>query len=479
MLSEGPAPLPLRKSLRAKAWIATLALLAYLLGAGLYIAGERQDIFVSMQALDELARHEKALALTAAAVSGALVDVSEASSAGQAAPSPVSELGLYMESCAKLFEALAPHGASYVLLQRSIERSYAVLQQQPVRAHWIDLREALHRASEDLEIRQRRLLDERESLTTGYHRQYDAVTVESLLLAALGLLAFGSLAGWFFARLAADIRRLQEHAQAIVRGSRGVAMNVRREDELGRLMHAVNHMAADLDEREKHIELEAQQRSHQDKLLTVGALAAGVAHEVNNPLAVIAGVAQELQSQPGGPSAEQVAQGAELILAQARRAGQAARQLAEVAAPQAAEKDWIDLNALLRQAVQLLAYDRRYRRFVFDMHADPTLPAVHSSGHALQQVLGQLLSLVCDALAARGGAEPRLRLITLPERDGVSLQVLFEPVLDFSRGEVQRSLLLCRAVLEPLRAQLAFGQVEGPLQRIKFSLPAGSGGDEG
>ncbi len=478
-MSDRLATVPLRKSLRAKAMIATLALLAYLLGAGLYIAGERAHLYDSMQALGELARHEKALALTVAAVSSALVDVSEASSAGQAEPSPVSDLRLYMESCAKLFEELATYDAGYTLVQRSIERNYAVLQQAPLRANWIDLREALHRASEDLEIRHRRLADQRELLTSGYHRQYDAVTVESLLLAVLGLVAFGSLAAWFFARLSADIRRLQEHAQAIVRGTRGVALNVRREDELGRLMHAVNHMAADLDKREKHIEFEAQSRSHHDKLLTVGALAAGVAHEVNNPLAVISGVAQELQSQPGGPSAEQLAQGTALILAQARRAGQAARQLAEVAAPRAAESDWIDLNALLRQAVQLLGYDRRYRRFAFDVRADPALPAVHSSGHALQQVLAQLLALVCDALVARGVAQPGVRLVTLAEQDGVSLQILFEPVLDFSRGEVQRSLLLCRAVLEPLRAQLAFGQVEGPLQRIQFSLPAGAGGDEG
>jgi two-component system, NtrC family, sensor kinase len=478
-MSEGLAPLPLRHSLRAKGLLATLALLGYLLGAGLYIAGERERVFNSMQALESLSRHEKSLALTSAAVASALVDVSEASNAGQAEAPPVSDLRLYMEACARMFEELGEHDPSYALVQRSIERSYGSLQAQPVRANWIDLRETLRRASDDLDIRYRRLVDERATLNTGYHRQYDAVTVESLLLGLLGLAAFGTLAAWFFARLARDIRRLQEHALAIVRGSRGVAMDVKREDELGRLMGAVNRMAEDLDARERHIELDAQSRSHQDKMLAVGALAAGVAHEVNNPLAVITGVAQELQALPEAPTREQLAQSAQLILSHAQRAGQAARQLAEMAAPQPAEMDWVDLNALLRQAVQLLGYDRRYRRFAFDLQADAGMPAVRTSAQAVQQVLGQLLSLVCDALAAHSQLQPVLQLRTTPHEGGAVLQILFAPVLDFSRGEVQRSLLLCRAIVEPLRGQLAFGQVPGPLQRIQLSLPADAGGDEG
>ncbi len=44
-------PLPVHQSLRAKGWFATLALLAYLLGSALYIAGERGRIYDNIQAL--------------------------------------------------------------------------------------------------------------------------------------------------------------------------------------------------------------------------------------------------------------------------------------------------------------------------------------------------------------------------------------------------------------------------------------------
>jgi hypothetical protein len=59
------------------------------------------------------------------------------------------------------------------------------------------------------------------------------------------------------------------------------------------------------------------------------------------------------------------------------------------------------------------------------------------------------------------------------------VQVLLAPVLDFNRSEAQRQLLLCRAIVEPLRGRLAFGQTDGALQRIKLQLPADPNGGEG
>ncbi len=264
------------------------------------------------------------------------------------------------------------------------------------------------------------------------------------------------------------------HARQIVGGSRGVALEVQRDDELGRLMHAVNRMAADLDEREQRIELDRERRSHQDKMLAVGAVAAGMAHEVNNPLAVIAGSAEALKAAALQRGDAAAAEDAERIAAQAHRAGQAAQRLADAAAPQPVQRDWIDLLTLVRRVLQWMGYDRRYRGFVFEVQAPPDLPAVYGSAEAVQRVLVQMLTLACDALATQhqSRASP---CIALSHGDAtVELKIVFPAQLDFTQENVQRAVLLGRAALAPLGAQLAFGQGPAGCNHIKLSLPMDS-----
>ncbi len=472
-------PLPARKSLRSKAFGVTLVLVAYVLACAAYLSIERAKVTDSMLSLEQLSRHERALALTENAIRSAVIDVREVGAGDQALPFTSSGLTLNIEDGARLFETLGEFDPAYALLQRATLRSYASLLAQPVRDNWVDLRNTLARVRDDLEIRRAQLVVQRAAVTQAYYRHYDAVSVESLLMVMFGVLGFGSVAAVFFASLTLDIRRLEEHARQIVRGTRGVALAVRRDDELGRLMNAVNLMSAALDEREKRIELEVQRRSHQDKMMAVGALAAGVAHEVNNPLAVISGVAQEWRGAAMLPTREQLVEGAQLILSQTARAAQAPPHLAQAAAPAVAEMDRVDLKDLVRRVVQLMGYDKRWRRCNFDMTLDPTLPALLTSADAIQQVLMQMLAMGCDAMVAQPALGVCVGLSTAAEDGFVEVRLDFPPVLDFTRGEVQRAMLLARAIVEPLRCRLAFGQAGGQGLRVKLALPADFGGAEG
>jgi hypothetical protein len=124
--------------------------------------------------------------------------------------------------------------------------------------------------------------------------------------------------------------------------------------------------------------------------------------------------------------------------------------------------------------VQWMSYDRRYRGFTFDVQAPADLPAAYSSAEAVQRVLTQMLTLACDALAAR--EQPRAPLTITLSRAAATVEVCldFPAPLDFSQEEVQRGVLLGRAALAPLAAQLAFGQDGTGGSRIKLALPMNS-----
>ena len=83
-------------------------------------------------------------------------------------------------------------------------------------------------------------------------------------------------------------------------------------------------------------------------------------------------------------------------------------------------------------------------------------------------------TLACDALATQG--QPRASpCIALSRGDAtVALQIVFPAQLDFTQEDVQRGVLLGRAALAPLGAQLAFGQGPSAGSHIKLVLPMNS-----
>ncbi len=153
-----------------------------------------------------------------------------------------------------------------------------------------------------------------------------------------------------------------------------------------------------------------------DKLSSIGLLAAGVAHEVNTPLAVISTYAQMLAKQVGGDGQKTML--LEKIAKQTFRASEIVNSLLNFSRTSTTELTDVDLNRLVRDTVSLIDHQLREAHVTVNFHLAKDLPTVRGNSGKLQQVL---LNLFINARDAMDGSDRRegkqLTIITRTERE--------------------------------------------------------------
>jgi two-component system NtrC family sensor kinase len=195
---------------------------------------------------------------------------------------------------------------------------------------------------------------------------------------------------------------------------------------LNRDFHAVGRIVI-VDDITDRINMETQ-LTQAEKLSSIGLLAAGVAHEVNTPLAVISSYAQMLSKQLGRQSPGDDLSYARLqpvlekITQQTFRASEIVNGLLNFSRMGPVDFGRVDLNAMVRDTVLLLEHQMRASgvQVVADLAAE--LPAVGGNRGKLQQVLVNLALNSRDALhEKRSGSQ--LRIVTRRTLKGVELRV--------------------------------------------------------
>ena len=138
-----------------------------------------------------------------------------------------------------------------------------------------------------------------------------------------------------------------------------------------------------------------------EKLASLGQLAAGAAHEINNPLTAILGYADMLISEHQPKDRAHTI--AEKIRDQARRTKDLVNNLLSFARQVPAEKQLLDLNTVLTGAVQLRNLDLRQKNIRIEMEGHSVLPAIRGDPNQLLQVFYHLISNSVDAMESVGG----------------------------------------------------------------------------
>ena len=253
---------------------------------------------------------------------------------------------------------------------------------------------------------------EQKATAESFHMLWDSAALASLLFGLIGLLLLGAIIGLFFTRLTNDLHTLKARALGIIKGDRITLMPVTRNDEVGELMQAVNQMATALDEQERELNIARQKFFHREKMAAVGALAAGVAHEIGNPIAAMSGVLQEMvDEQESGQTQAAAGNKLTILQTQIQRLSAITREISGFSAIQPMERQLLDLNALVRTTSGLMGYDKRMNRVSLRLDLDSQLPAIYGVADQLTQVIMNLLINAADALStsAEGTREIALR----------------------------------------------------------------------
>jgi two-component system NtrC family sensor kinase len=248
-------------------------------------------------------------------------------------------------------------------------------------------------------------------LNPGMRAWYDRYRM--LLLVTIVGTFVSAVVVWFFAwRLTRLLRQLREMAEAVGHGNFSRRIAQYSNDECGDLAGSLNEMAGNL--QRSRLELVKAAESLEDtrarliqseKLSSVGQFVAGVAHELNNPLAVVIGFSELLLERE---TDEKARSHQDMIGKSAQRCQKIVANLLSFAREHQQERRPVLINGVMDEVIELMAYEMRTSNIDIFRDFQAILPPIIADPHRLQQVFVNILG---NARQALEGFRPDGRII--------------------------------------------------------------------
>jgi len=253
-----------------------------------------------------------------------------------------------------------------------------------------------------------------------------ALALGFVLLASLGI-------GILVHRLVyVPLRDLGHGARRLAAGDLDHEIPVRSADELGQLSTSFNSMTAALREsqeerntwartleqkvaqRTKELRVAQAEAARGEKLASVGLLASGIAHELNNPLTGVLTFSTLLRKKmpDGSPDAEDL----DLVIQETKRCAAIIRRLLDFAREKKPEKKFHDINEIIEETERLIERPAHLRDIEIRKELDRSLPPVWVDADQIKQVMMNMMVNAQQAIDKKGTITVRTGIAAEPKR---------------------------------------------------------------
>ena len=305
-----------------------------------------------------------------------------------------------------------------------------------------------------------------------FKREAKAIRARVFELVLAILIVAGAGVGFLSYRLLKPVKRLVVATEQMADGDLKQAIPVRSRDELGTLTRSFNRMVRNL----RKIQTEL---IRSEKLISLGRLSAGVAHEIRNPLNAMKGAIVYLQKRRSEDSVIQ--EYTQLILEEINRLNEFVADFLYFAKQSPPNRVPTDLTELLRNALNLLDEEFRNKGITVSFQVNSSLPPLELDPHQMEQVFLNIFVNAVHAMS-NGGTLTVSAAVQKDVRKGITTLKTVVEVKDDGVGISQEHL---KSIFDPffstketgtgLGLPISLGIVEGHGGRMQIGSKVGEG----